>query len=167
MGEMSLQIQWDAQSGAWRFSKRSKASSFSSWRLPVSNAEAPRACLPPPKAVQVANAKAPGPGGRQAITCRAGRRLTEVRRARAHARWAGARGGGQRPRQVAESRHSPQGPATRRRGRGLALTPSLPAPTGLAPPSRALSRAARAPGPPHLLRSCSTGKGSATRSQAR
>lgn len=93
--------------------------------------------------------------------------LAEVRRARAHARWAGAPGGGQLPRQVAESRHSPQGPATRRRGRGLALTPSLPAPTGLAPRSSALSRAARARRPPHLLRSCSTGKGSATRSQAR
>lgn len=73
--------------------------------------------------------------------------------------------GGKLPRQVAESGHSPQGPATRRRGRGLALTPGFPAPTGLVPPSCTLSRAARRP--PHLLRSCSTGKGSATRFQAR
>lgn len=120
---------------------------------------------PPKKAVQITNAKAPGLGCRQAITCCAGRRPIEVRRARAHARWAGEPGGGELPRQVAESRHSPQGPAPRRRGRGLALSPSLPAPTGLVPPSCTLSGAARRP--PHLLRSCSTGKGSAKRSQAR
>uniref|UniRef100_M3Z0E6 Uncharacterized protein n=1 Tax=Mustela putorius furo TaxID=9669 RepID=M3Z0E6_MUSPF len=46
------------------------------------------------------------------------------------------------PRQVAHRGHSPEGPATRRRGRGRALAPLLPAPTGLSSPPRSPSRRA-------------------------